>query len=98
AYTTVLLLLCVFTLVNVCVLVLRRDRVAHRHFRAPTWMPVLGAAASLFLALPFTGREAAVYARAAVLVAVGVLLWLVNRLFVGRVESIDVTRIGPDQP
>ncbi|REE95469.1 APC family permease [Thermomonospora umbrina] len=98
ADTTVLLLLCVFTLVNVCVLVLRRDGVEHRHFRAPTWMPVLGAAASLFLALPFTGREGAVYLRAAVLIGVGVLLWLLNRMFVGRVENVDVSRIGPGGP
>ena len=35
---------CVFTAVNVAVLVLRRDPVAHRHFRAPTAAPVVGAA------------------------------------------------------
>ena len=34
--TTALLLLCVFTVVNVAVLVLRSDRVGHAHFRAPT--------------------------------------------------------------
>ena len=41
--TTALLLLCVFTVVNIAVLVLRRDRVDHRHFKAPTVIPVLGA-------------------------------------------------------
>lgn len=40
--TTAALLLGVFTLVNVTVLVLRRDRVEHPHFVAPTVMPVLG--------------------------------------------------------
>ncbi|PKK15045.1 APC family permease [Thermomonospora sp. CIF 1] len=84
ADTTVLLLLCVFATVNVCVLVLRRDRVAHRHYRAPTWMPVLGAVACVLLALPITGRDAAVYLRAALLVAIGVALWLVNRVIVSR--------------
>ena len=41
--TTALLLLCVFTVVNVAVLVLRRDPVEHKHFRTPTILPVLGA-------------------------------------------------------
>ncbi|WP_449060936.1 APC family permease [Planomonospora algeriensis] len=62
ADTTVLLLLCVFTMVNVAVLVLRRDPVAHGHFRAPSWMPALGAVVCLVLALPVTGRGADVYA------------------------------------
>ena len=39
--TTSLLLLCVFTIVNVAVLVLRRDPVDHKHFRAPTALPVV---------------------------------------------------------
>ena len=34
--TTALLLLCVFTVVNIAVLVLRRSPVDHEHFRAPT--------------------------------------------------------------
>ncbi|GGK53030.1 amino acid permease [Planomonospora parontospora subsp. parontospora] len=83
ADTTVLLLLCVFTMVNVAVLVLRRDPVAHDHFRAPSWMPALGAVVCLVLALPVTGRGADVYARAGLLLGVGALLWLVNRLFMG---------------
>src|SRR5699024_7404554 len=40
--TTSLLLLGVFAVVNVAVLVLRRDRKDHRHFRAPTAIPVIG--------------------------------------------------------
>jgi amino acid transporter len=40
--TTSLLLLCVFTIVNVAVLVLRRDPVDHQHFHAPTVIPVVG--------------------------------------------------------
>lgn len=91
ADTTVLLLLLVFAVVNVSVLVLRRvppeddeqspedEDAGTRPFRAPTWAPVLGAVASLVLASPLTGREGAVYLRAGVLIAVGVLLYLVNR-------------------
>ncbi len=41
--TTALLLICVFTIVNVAVLVLRKDPVEHEHFRTPTILPVLGA-------------------------------------------------------
>ncbi|SNS05838.1 amino acid/polyamine/organocation transporter, APC superfamily [Streptosporangium subroseum] len=86
ADTTVLLLLCVFTMVNVAVLILRRDRVEHDHFRAPSWMPVLGALVCLVLALPITGRGGDVYLRAGVLIAIGVILWFVNRLFLSEGE------------
>src|SRR5687768_15989510 len=93
AETTVLLLLCVFALVNISVLLLRRDRVDHKHFRAPTWMPVLGAVVCLILALPVTGRDTAVYMRVGILISIGVVLWLVNRLYVGKVEELDPTQI-----
>lgn len=46
----VLLLLVVFVAVNVSVLVLRRDRVAHRHYRVPAVLPVLGVASCVLLA------------------------------------------------
>ncbi|MCD0452085.1 APC family permease [Actinocorallia sp. API 0066] len=78
ADTTVLLLLLVFTLVNVCVLVLRRDPVDHAHFRAPTWMPATGAVVCLILASPLTGRDLDVYVRSVVLIAIGVVFWLMN--------------------
>ncbi|MGJ6960430.1 APC family permease [Streptosporangium sp. G11] len=87
ADTTVLLLLCVFTMVNVAVLVLRKDRVDHEHFRAPSWMPVLGAVVCFVLALPVTGRSGDVYLRAGVLLAIGVVLWFVNRLFLSEGQS-----------
>jgi amino acid transporter len=80
ADTTVLLLLLVFATVNVSVLVLRRERVEHDHFHAPTIAPVLGAVASLVLASPLTGRDADVYLRALVLLAIGVAFWAVNHL------------------
>ncbi|MFC8915125.1 APC family permease [Streptomyces sp. NPDC057116] len=78
--TTAFLLLCVFAVVNIAVLVLRRDRVAHDHFRTPTVLPVLGAITSLILASPLADRDADVYIRAGVLVAIGVALWAVNKL------------------
>ncbi|MEU4695099.1 APC family permease [Actinoplanes sp. NPDC023714] len=73
--TTALLLLCVFTVVNVAVLVLRRDPVDHDHFKAPTVIPVLGALACAFLASPLSGRATADYRVAGVLLLIGVVLW-----------------------
>lgn len=76
--TTALLLLCVFTIVNVAVLVLRKDRVEHKHFRTPTVVPVLGAVTCAFLAGPWTGRDPVQYGIAGILLAVGVVLWFVT--------------------
>ena len=94
AETTVLLLLVVFAVVNCAVLVLRRRPVEHPHFRTPTWAPVLGAATTLFLATPLTGRPAEVYATAGILVGIGAALWGVNRLVTGRrVTDLDAERL-----
>jgi amino acid transporter len=78
--TTALLLLCVFTVVNVAVLVLRSDRVAHDHFHTPTILPILGAICCAFLAGPWTGRNPVQYQIAGILLAVGVVLWVVTVL------------------
>jgi amino acid transporter len=76
--TTALLLLGVFTIVNVAVLVLRRDKVDHEHFRSPTILPVLGAISCAFLVGPWTGRAPVQYAIAGTLLAIGVVLWFVT--------------------
>ena len=76
--TTALLLLCVFAVVNVAVLVLRKDRVGHQHFRTPTFLPVLGAISCAFFAGPWTGRDPVQYTIAGVLIAIGVVLWFVT--------------------
>jgi amino acid transporter len=78
--TTALLLLCVFTVVNVAVLVLRKDKVGHKHFRTPTLVPVLGAITCAFLVGPWTGRDPQQYRIAGVLIAIGVVLWVVTVL------------------
>jgi APA family basic amino acid/polyamine antiporter len=82
--TTSLLLLIVFTVVNVAVLVLRRDPVEHKHFRAPSALPVVGAITCAFLASPLSGRPAREYGIAAILLGVGLLLWGVNQLVLRR--------------
>ena len=78
--TTALLLLCVFTVVNVAVLVLRRDRVEHKHFKAPTVIPVAGAITCAYLASPLSGRDSADYRVAGVLLVIGVVLWAITYL------------------
>lgn len=89
--TTAFLLLCVFAVVNVAVLVLRKDRVEHEHFRTPTVLPVLGAAASVILASPLADRAADVYIRAGVLVALGIVLWGINRVWM-KLRHEDAAR------
>ncbi|WP_435281232.1 APC family permease [Streptomyces koelreuteriae] len=78
--TTSFLLLCVFAVVNIAVLVLRRDPVEHQHFRTPTVLPVLGAITTLILASPLSDRPADVYIRAGVLLAIGIGLWALNKV------------------
>jgi amino acid transporter len=84
--TTALLLLVVFTIVNIAVLVLRKHKVEHEHFRAPTWAPFLGIVLCFFLATPLSGRPLIQFAIAGVLLVIGVVLWLINHLVVGKVE------------
>jgi APA family basic amino acid/polyamine antiporter len=76
--TTALLLLGVFTIVNICVLVLRRDPIKRRHFVAPTVLPVIGALACAFFVGPWTGRKTIQYEIAGWLLALGVVLWAVT--------------------
>ncbi|MFC8042223.1 APC family permease [Nocardia sp. NPDC057353] len=82
--TTALLLLAVFTIVNVAVLVLRRDPVEHKHFRTPTFLPVIGALTCGFLVTPFTDRNPEQYLIAGILLGVGALLWAVNQVALRR--------------
>ena len=88
--TTALLLLCVFTVVNVAVLVLRKDTVDHKHFRTPTLLPLLGALSCAFLAGPWTGRNPVQYQIAGWLIGIGVVLWFVNHLFSRRAGAQPV--------
>jgi amino acid transporter len=79
--TTSLLLLVVFTVCNAAVLVLRRDKVEHKHFRAPTFAPVLGVVVCAFLASPLSQRDSQDYVVAGWLMAAGVALWLLHWVF-----------------
>jgi APA family basic amino acid/polyamine antiporter len=81
AATTVALLVVVFAVVNATVLVLRRDPVSYDHFRVPTPVPLLGIGVSIAL---LTQIEAEVFARAGVLIGIGVVLWLVDAALTRR--------------
>src|SRR4051794_14008000 len=75
--TTALLLLCVFAVVNVACIVLRRDPAPARAFRAPGWVPLVGAVACLYLAGPWArdSEDWVQYKVAGGLLAVGIVLW-----------------------
>lgn len=98
--TTSLLLLAVFSVVNVAVLVLRRDvQKAGGHFKTPTALPVIGFIASLYLVLPTSGRPSEQYILALALVATGVVLFgitmMINRQLGIRGTGItDPTHLG----
>ncbi|MGH8501195.1 MAG: APC family permease [Gammaproteobacteria bacterium] len=93
AGTTVLLLLSVFTLVNVSVLVLRRDKISEQHFQAPTLIPVLGAISSAGLVIFTIAIDPFAALRAVLLIGVGMVLWFINQAFRGGVEQIDPTHL-----
>ncbi|MFJ6652157.1 APC family permease [Microbacterium sp. NPDC091313] len=76
AETTVLLLLLVFLSANVSVLVLKKDKVEHPHFRVPFVLPILSIIACVALLTQQTG---AVWLGTAAYVAVGSLLFVVAR-------------------
>jgi amino acid transporter len=77
--TTSLLLLAVFALVNVSVLVLRRDETGVEHFNAGRVLPVVGTITCLYLVLPWSsGRPVGQYQIAGVLLALGVILWVMT--------------------
>ena len=88
-----LLLLAAFIIVNVAVLMLRRDAVEHEHFRTPVVFPILG---MLVCAGLLTQQAAEVWWRAGALLAIGALLYGVNILLKRRLESPSARRPNAD--
>lgn len=92
--TTSLLLLAVFAVVNVAVLVLRRDvQNGGAHFKTPTWLPIVGFVASLYLVTPLSGRPMQQYVLALALVILGVLLFGAT-VAINRAVGIKQTQIS----
>ncbi|TFC91787.1 MULTISPECIES: APC family permease [Cryobacterium] len=77
AETVVLLLLIVFLSTNIAVLVLRRERVQHHHFRAWTVLPALGALSCLVLLTQLSGE---VWLRGGIMIAVGAVIYFIQVL------------------
>jgi basic amino acid/polyamine antiporter, APA family len=80
ASTTGLLLLGVFTVVNIACLVLRRGGDREGFFRSPGPTPAIGALCCLFLIGPWVDRDAIVYQIAGGLLVLGVVLWVITWL------------------
>jgi APA family basic amino acid/polyamine antiporter len=80
--TTALLLLCVFAVVNVACMILRRDPRPERAFKAPTWVPLVGALACLYLAGPWArdSEDWVQYKIAAGMLGLGIVLWVLTWL------------------
>ncbi len=97
--TTSLLLLAVFTVVNIVVLVLRRDHVDGPHFTAPTALPIIGALLCAFMTGPWARDEEqlAQYKIAAWLLGVGVVLWLATWLWNRSVRAKKTGFRNPDE-
>ncbi|CAA9563578.1 MAG: Uncharacterized amino acid permease, GabP family [uncultured Thermomicrobiales bacterium] len=85
--TTTLLLLLVFAIVNGAVLILRRSPVGYQHFVAPSVVPILGALSCAVLAVRLAIQSPSTLVRAGALLAIGLVLWGVNYLLRGRVET-----------
>lgn len=80
--TTSLLLLAVFAVVNVAVLILRRQSVDHKHFRTPTALPWVGVFTCAFLVGPWARLDDLIqYQIAIALIGIGVALWAVTWLW-----------------
>ncbi len=89
AETVVILLLIVFISTNLAVLVLRRDKVDHAHFRAWTALPVLAIVSCLVL---MTQQSGEVWLRGGIIVTVGVATYFVLRFARRRVSDGNSNR------
>ena len=87
ADTTVLLLLFVFICVNTAVLVLRKEKVDHDHFRTPGILPVLGVLACVALIVDKAFDDLTVFLYAGGMIGIGIALWALNRVVGGGASS-----------
>ncbi|HCB05990.1 MAG TPA: APC family permease [Nocardioides sp.] len=78
ASVTSLLLLAVFTIVNIACLVLRRDTSRKSTFRSPGITPAIAALLCAYLLGPWVDRDALIYQIAAGLMVLGVVLWAIT--------------------
>ncbi|WP_072313402.1 APC family permease [Agrococcus sp. Marseille-P2731] len=95
AETVVLLLLFVFLSTNIAVLVLRRDRVEHEHFRVWSWVPVLGIGSCILL---LTQQEPHVWLFGGIALIVGLIAYVASgglRRRGARAEPVEAPETEP---
>ncbi|MBE4696239.1 APC family permease [Brevibacterium casei] len=96
--TTSLLLLAVFAVVNVAVLILRRQTVDHKHFRTPTVLPWIGVFTCAFLVGPWARLDDLIqYQIAIALIGIGVVLWAVTWLWNRSVRGSSTRFRHPEE-
>ncbi len=93
--TTALLLLAVFGMVNIAVLVLRKDPGEPGHFRTPTVLPFIGAITSFLLVTPLA-QPTQNYVIAGGLLAVGLVLYVITYLYNAAVRGRTTRFRHPD--
>ena len=94
--TTSLLLLAVFAVVNIAVLVLRRDvQAAGGNFKTPTVLPIIGCLTSLYLVTPLSGRPGQQYLLAAILIVIGIVLFVITQVINRRLGVQDAGITDP---
>ncbi len=93
--TTAMLLLAVFCLVNVAVLVLRREKVEAKHFRTPTVAAAIGAVTSFILVTP-VAQKPINYTIGGALLGIGLILYIITYLYNGAVKARRTRFHRPD--
>ncbi|MCQ1995499.1 APC family permease [Arthrobacter sp. zg-Y1171] len=94
--TTALLLLAVFTVVNIACIVLRRTPVDRPHFRSPGIMPFIGAVTCAFLLGPWA-QDAIEYRIAGLLLLLGLALWVLTWIWNRAVKARKTRFSDPTQ-
>jgi amino acid transporter len=94
ASATVVFILLVFILVNLSVLILRRDHVDHEHFTTPAALPVLGILVCVGLLVNQIFTDWSVFLYCLPMLGVGVLLFVVNNAVQRRLDR----RIVREEP
>ena len=93
--TTALLLLAVFTVVNVACIVLRRTPPEREHFKAPKVTPYIGVLTCAFLLGPWA-QDPIEYRIAGLLLVLGLLLWILNWFWNRAVRAKRTRFTDPD--
>ncbi|MCQ1950204.1 MULTISPECIES: APC family permease [Arthrobacter] len=94
--TTALLLLAVFTVVNIACIVLRRTPIDRPHFRSPGIMPFIGAGTCAFLLGPWA-QDAIEYRIAGLLLLLGLALWVLTWIWNRAVKARKTRFSDPSQ-